>query len=59
MDKRIYTLIFIYVIYLALALTMVFSTQAQHVLTMLLFGGGGILILLIYYFVWQQSRVKE
>lgn len=59
MDKRIYTLIFIYVIYLALALTMVFSSHGQKMLTMMLFGGGGILILLIYYFVWQQSRVKE
>lgn len=59
MDKRTYTLIFIYVIYLAIALTMVLSTHGQKTLTMLLFGGGGILILLIFYFVWQQSRVKE
>lgn len=59
MDKRIHTLIFIYVIYLAIALTMVFSTTGQKMLTMMLFGGGGFLILLIYYFVWQQSRIKE
>lgn len=59
MDKRIHTLIFIYVIYLAIALTMVFSTTGQKMLTMMLFGGGGALILLIYYFIWQQSRVKE
>lgn len=59
MDKRISTLIFIYVIYLIIALTMVFSTHGQKVLTMLLFGGGGIGILLIFYAVWQQSRVKE
>ena len=59
MDKRIHTLIFIYVIYLAIALFMVFSTTGQKMLTMMLFGGGGILILLIFYFVWQQSRVKE
>ena len=59
MDKRIHTLIFIYVIYLAIAIFMVLSTTWLNMLTMMLFGGGGALILLIYYFVWQQSRVKE
>lgn len=59
MDKRIPTLIFIYVIYLLVALTMVFSTHGQKVLTMLLWGGGGIGILLIFYAVWQQARIKD
>jgi hypothetical protein len=59
MDKRISTLIFIYVIYLLVSLTMLFFTNGQKVLTMLLFGGGGIGILLIFFTVWQQSRVKE
>jgi CHASE1-domain containing sensor protein len=59
MDKRISTLIFIYVIYLIIALTMVFSSHGQEVLTMLLFGGGGIGILIIFYIVWQQARTKE
>ena len=59
MDKRISTLVFIYVIYLAVALFMVFSTHGQQVLTMLLFGGGGIGILIIFYIVWQQARTKE
>jgi len=59
MDKRISTLIFIYVIYLLIALTMTFFPNGQKVMTMLLFGGGGIGILLIFFFVWQQSRVRD
>lgn len=46
-------------IYLLVSLTMLFFTNGQKVLTMLLFGGGGIGILLIFFTVWQQSRVKE
>jgi hypothetical protein len=59
MDKRIPTLIFIYVIYLLIALTMVFLPHGQKVLTMFLWGGGGIGILLIFYAVWQQARIKD
>jgi hypothetical protein len=59
MDKRISTLIFIYAIYLIVAVCMVLFTHVQQVLTMLLFGGGGIGILLIFYFIWQHARTKE
>jgi hypothetical protein len=59
MDKRISTLIFIYVVYLILSLTMVFSGTGQKVLAALLWGGGGIGIMLIFYFLWQQSHVKD
>jgi hypothetical protein len=56
MDKRISTLIFIYVIYLALAATMVLSTTGQKVLTMFLFGLGGIGIFFIFFFLWLMAR---
>jgi hypothetical protein len=59
MDKRIPTLIFIYVIYLIVALTMVFLPTGQKMLTMILFGGGGIGLLLLFYFLWQQANAKE
>ncbi|HLO81848.1 MAG TPA: hypothetical protein VK166_12860 [Chitinophagaceae bacterium] len=56
MDKRISTLIFIYVIYLVIALAMVFSTQAQKVITMILWGAGGILIFFVFFFLWLVAR---
>jgi hypothetical protein len=59
MDKRISTLIFIYVIYLVIALAMVFSTQAQKVLTMFIWGSGGILIFFIFFFLWLGARKEK
>jgi len=59
MDKRISTLIFIYVVYLVVSLVMIFSGTGQKVLAGLFWGGGGIGLLLIFYFIWQQSQIKE
>lgn len=59
MDKRIPTLIFIFVIYLIIALVMVFLPTGQRMLTTILFGGGGIGLLLLFYFLWQHANTKE
>lgn len=56
MDKRISTLIFIYVLYLLVALAMVFSKQAQQVITAMLWGAGGILIFFVFFFLWIAAR---
>ncbi len=59
MDKKIYTLLTIYIIYLVIALSMVLSTGAQKVLTALIFGGAGIVIFLIAFFIWMLNRKHE
>ncbi|MFN5642349.1 MAG: hypothetical protein ACK4V4_10570 [Sphingobacteriales bacterium] len=59
MDKRISTLIFIYVLYLITAVFMVLSTHGQKTMTMFLFGGGGILLLIVFYLVWVLSGRKS
>lgn len=59
MDKRINTLLTIYVVYLIIALTMVLSTGAQKTLTMLLFGGGGIVIFVIWFAIWMATHKTE
>jgi hypothetical protein len=56
MDKRITTLIFIFVVYLLLALTMVLSTTGQKVLTMFLFGISGLGIFFLFFFLWLMAR---
>ncbi len=59
MDKKIYTLLTIYIIYLVIALSMVLSVGAQKVLTALIFGGTGIAIFLIAFFIWMLNRKHE
>ncbi len=59
MDKKIYTMLTIYIIYLVIALSMVLSTGAQKVLTALIFGGAGIVIFLIAFFIWMLNRKHE
>ena len=59
MDKKIYTLLTIYIVYLVMALSMVLSTGAQKVLTALIFGGAGIVIFLIAFFIWMLNRKHE
>lgn len=59
MDKRISTLIFIYVLYLITAVFMVLSKHGQQTMTMFLFGGGGILLLIVFYLVWMLSSRKN
>ena len=56
MDKRISTLIFIYVVYLIIALVMLFSTTAQHVLTTLLWSASGLGLFFIFFFLWLMAR---
>lgn len=59
MDKRISTLIFIYVIYLLIVLAMLFSTNGQKVLTMMIFGGGGLTLLFMFFFLWLGNGKEK
>jgi len=56
MDKRISTLIFIYVVYLIIALSMLFFKPAQLALTTLFFSITGIGIFLMFFFLWLLQR---
>jgi hypothetical protein len=59
MDKKIYSLLTIYIVYLVIALSMVLSVGAQKVLTAIIFGGTGIVIFLIMFFIWMLNRKHE
>lgn len=59
MDKKIYTLLTIFIVYLTIALSMVLSVGAQKVLTAIIFGGAGIVIFLIAFFIWMLNRKHE
>lgn len=59
MDKKIYTLLTIYIVFLVVALSMVLSTGAQKVLTALLFGGVGIFLFLGGFLIWVLNRKHE
>jgi hypothetical protein len=56
MDKRISTLIFIYVVYLIIVLVMLFSTTAQHVLTTFLWSASGLGLFFLFFFLWMVAR---
>jgi hypothetical protein len=56
MDKRISTLIFIYVVYLIIALSMLFFPGAQKFLTMLLFSATGLGLFLMFFALWLLHR---
>ncbi|MEJ8819620.1 hypothetical protein [Lacibacter sp. H407] len=59
MDKKIYTLLTIFIVYLVVALSMVLSVGAQQVLTAIIFGGAGIAVFLIAFFIWMLNRKHE
>lgn len=59
MDKKIYTLLTIYIVYLVISLSMVLSVGAQKVLTALIFGGLGIFLFLGAYLIWMLNRKHE
>jgi len=59
MDKKIYTLLTIYIVFLAVCLAMVLSVGAQKVLTAIIFGGAGTVIFLIMFLLWMLNRKHE
>jgi hypothetical protein len=56
MDKRIHTLIFLYVIYFLIAVSMTLFVPMQKFLTGFLFGASGILIFLMFFSLWLLQR---
>jgi hypothetical protein len=59
MDKKIYSLLTIFIIYFATAVTMSMFPGAQKVLTGLLFGGLGIALFLGAFMIWVLNRKNE
>jgi cytosine/uracil/thiamine/allantoin permease len=59
MDKKIYTLLTIFIIYFVTAVSMVLFGGAQKVLTAILFGGTGIVVFMIMFFIWMLNRKHE
>ena len=59
MDKKIYTLLTIYIVFLAVCLSMVLSVGAQKVLTAIIFGGTGTVIFMIMFLIWMLNRKHE
>ena len=56
MDKRISTLVFIFVIYFLIAVTMCLFAPAQHFFTALFFSITGIGIFFLFFFLWLLHR---
>ncbi|MFZ9241259.1 MAG: hypothetical protein ACO22R_08955 [Chitinophagaceae bacterium] len=56
MDKRINTLIFLYVIYFLIAVNMMLFAPVQQFLTAFLFGTTGVLIFLMFFTLWLLKR---
>jgi len=56
MDKRIYTLIFLYVVYFIIAVTMLLFVPVQKFMTAFLFGASGVLIFLMFFSLWLLQR---
>lgn len=56
MDKRIYTLIFLFVIYFLIAITMLFFPTAQKLLTGMLFGATGLGLFYMFFGLWLLER---
>lgn len=59
MDKRINTLIFLFVIYFIIAVTMTLFAPVQKFMTMFLFGLTGISIFLMLFGIWLLQRNEE
>jgi hypothetical protein len=56
MDKRINTLIFLYVVYFLIAVNMLLFVPVQKFLTAFLFGASGVLIFLMFFTLWLLKR---
>jgi len=56
MDKRINTLIFLYIVYFLIALTMLLFVPVQKFFTAFLFGASGVLIFLMFFTLWLLKR---
>jgi len=56
MDKRIYTLLFIFVIYFLIAIGMLFFAPVQQFLTAMLFGLTGLLLFFGAFGLWLLER---
>jgi len=56
MDKRIHTLIFLYVVYFLIAINMLFFKPMQQFMSAFLFGATGILIFLMFFSLWLLQR---
>ncbi len=56
MDKRIHTLIFFFVIYFTIAVSMTLFAPVQKFLTMFLFGASGIALFLMFFGLWLLQR---
>ncbi len=56
MDKRIYTLIFLFVIYFLIAITMLLFPTAQKFLTGVLFGAAGLGLFYMFFGLWLLER---
>jgi hypothetical protein len=59
MDKRIHTLIFLFVIYFTIAVTSVLFVPFQKFITMFLFGTTGILIFLGFFGLWLLKSHED
>jgi hypothetical protein len=56
MDKRIYTLIFLFVIYFLMAVGMLLFAPLQQFLTGMLFGLAGLLLFFGFFALWLLER---
>jgi len=56
MDKRIYTLIFLYVVFFIIAVNMLLFAPVQKFMTGFLFGATGVLIFLMFFSLWLVQR---
>jgi hypothetical protein len=56
MDKRISTLILIYVVFFLIAVTMLFFPTAQKFLTGMLFGLSGLTLFFLFFGLWLLER---
>lgn len=56
MDKRIYTLLFIFVIYFLISIGMLFFAPVQQLLTAMLFGLTGLLLFFGAFGLWLLER---
>jgi hypothetical protein len=56
MDKRISTLIFLFVVYFLIAVSMVLFTPVQKILTFLFFSFTGLGLFFMFFFLWMLHR---
>ena len=56
MDKRISTLIFLFVVYFLVAVSMLLFSPVQKILTFLFFSFTGLMIFFLFFFLWMLHR---